>query len=62
MKILPAIGIGIVLGVLGANPVPAQYNAAEVAKDRCDQQLAYDISQKAGEPCPTRASTTVARR
>jgi hypothetical protein len=52
MKILPSIGIGLVVGVLGGAPVSAQSNAAEVAKDRCDNQLTYEISLKAGGSVP----------
>jgi hypothetical protein len=52
MKIFPALGIGCVIGVLGVIPAAAQYNAADVAKDRCDQQLTYDISRKAGGTVP----------
>jgi hypothetical protein len=38
--------------VLGAAPALAEHNAAEVAKDRCDIQLTFEISRQVGGSVP----------
>ncbi len=56
MKILPslpfAFALATTLAAGGFAPAAAQNSAAEVAKDRCDLQLTYQISQKAGGNVP----------
>lgn len=57
MKILPSI-LAAVAGVAGCvlalvpAPAGAQHDPAEVAKDRCDIQLTYQISLEAGGSVP----------
>lgn len=56
MKIVPSFQLGFALAVtLAAGavaPAAAQNSAAEVAKDRCDLQLTYQISLQAGGSVP----------
>ena len=52
MKILPASFIAIALAAVAVPPVAAQHDPAEVAKDRCDLQLAYQISLQVGGSVP----------
>lgn len=56
MKILPTLQVAFVLAAaLAAGavaPASAQNSAAEVAKDRCDLQLTYQISLQAGGSVP----------
>ncbi len=61
MKILPAVRIGRALAIVSVaavaavapgSPVLADHQADEVAKDRCDIQLTWEISRKAGGSVP----------
>lgn len=52
MKILPAFSFAIGLAAVGIPPLAAQHDPAEVAKDRCDIQLTYQISLQAGGSVP----------
>jgi len=52
MKILPSIRIAIAFAAVAIAPAVAQHDPAEVAKDRCDLQLTYQISREAGGSVP----------
>lgn len=52
MHIFPSFRLGFALAFLAVAPVAAQHDPAEVAKDRCDLQLAYQISLRAGGSVP----------
>lgn len=52
MKILPSIRTAIALAAVAIAPAAAQHDPAEVAKDRCDLQLTYQISREAGGSVP----------
>lgn len=52
MKILPPFRIAIALAAVAIAPAVAQHDPAEVAKDRCDLQLTYQISRQAGGSVP----------
>jgi hypothetical protein len=52
MHILPSFRIGLALAAFAVAPVAAQHDPAELAKDRCDLQLTYQISLQAGGSVP----------
>ncbi len=52
MKILPSFRIAVALAAAAIAPAVAQHDPAEVAKDRCDLQLTYQISREAGGSVP----------
>lgn len=55
MKIFPALCIGCALAVFAfapAAPARASHETDEIAKDRCDIQLTYEISRKVGGSVP----------
>lgn len=53
MQILPAFRLALALAAVAvASPVAAQHDPAEVAKDRCDLQLTYQISRQVGGSVP----------